>query len=120
MSNAVSIIVQIADAQALVVKRVSDNGIHIASGAKTLATCLRSNVFDDAIAGLVLPGVTPAQVARIELHHVEAPVEFTTARGQQYFNIALYSVDNMLLGGREALKIKGDVAQALTAKLAPA
>ncbi len=116
-SNPAAMIEQITAARTLVVKRVSDGGMHISENGKTVATCLRSNAFETAIAGLVASDVNVAQVARIELRHVAPQLEFTVDGIEDYFNIAPHSTDNVQLGQREGLKGKRDVARSLTAHL---
>lgn len=118
MSKAVSITEQIKAAQSLVLRRISDNGIRIELGDKTLFTCLRSNVFDEAIKCLVFSGVKSADVARVDLRHVAAQAEFHYGETPAYFNAGLYSLDNVLLGGHETAKIKDDLAGALKKTLA--
>ncbi|MDX1922311.1 MAG: hypothetical protein SFW65_04180 [Alphaproteobacteria bacterium] len=109
---------QIIDAGTLTLKRISDGGLSITANGKPVATCLRSDVFAAAITDLVYPEIDVTQVARVELTPVAPQVMFTEGHIPRFYNVAVYSTDNVRLGERDGLRHQEQVVTSLAAKLA--
>ncbi len=116
-ANAEEIAARMKEAQTIVLVRTLHGGLQVIVDGQPAKNDMRNNRFAQVIANLVVPGIYPREVGRVELRAVAPQIEFNSDPMPRYFNIALYTPNNARLGEHDSLRPRDEVASSLAIKL---
>lgn len=110
---------EIENADTLIIVRTTNGKVAVTINDNAQQTRHFTNEFDAVITDLVASDMITKGAEKIVIRRVSPPIMFSAYPRHDFFNISVRGDKDQLLGGREGLKKRSELALNLALKLSP-